>query len=614
MLFATRNAYRWVAGFFFLVLPCAAQMQVGDNLSMNLSGDVGFSYAGGLNQGLGGHSMGFSGNGVLNGNYYNPNFLNFNIDPFYNRAQSNSVFGSLTNTSGVTSNVNLFSGSHSPVTVSYNRLQNGTSQFGVPGSEIGLAQHTNTQGYAIGWSALIPDWPTLMANYSVNSNSNSIIGLDGTNDETDHTLNLLSNYNLDGFRMTGQFIHRNVYANFSQFLDQSESVRTNSSSNSYGATLQHALPLAGSFGLSWNHLDYDYAYRDSYSTNNSGGSTALNGNASFHPTSKVGVSFNGNYNTSLLGNVPEPILNNGAVVNMKSLGTFRSELVGSDVYYQVFRFLGLHADVTHQHQSFLGRDYSATQFFGSANLYLDRSLLKGLSVSFSMVDTAQQANNAGLGFVGNVNYTRKWSGWDINGNFSYAQNVQTVMLVYTTSSYSYLGSARRRLGDRTYYVAGYSGSHSGITASSGTTSSAERVWTTLLHRGYSLNGFYSKSNGIAILGTTGLIPVPGNLPPEVLGAFTSYDSKGWGFNVGATPIRRLTISAGYSRSDGHTIDSVLTTSTNNELINGLMQYRLRKIFLNAGYTRLHQAVGAGNSQPIMITTYFIGFSRWFNFF
>src|ERR1700757_1017407 len=611
-----RNAYRLLAGLVLLALPCAAQMQVGDNLNMNLSGNVVFTYAGTDNQNQSGHSMGFSGNGNLTGSYYSPNFLNFNIDPFYNRAQGNSVYGNLTNTTGVTSNANLFSGSHFPGTVSYNKLFNGTSQFGVPGSDIGLAQHTNTQGYGIGWSALIPDWPTLTANYSVNSNSNSILGLQGKNDETDHTLNLLSAYKWDGFRMTGQFLHRNVDANFSEFLDNAAPVRTNSSSNSIGATVQHALPLAGSFGVSWNHLTYDYAYKDSYSAKNSGGSTTVNGNASFHPTNKLGVSFNANYNDSLLGSVPEPILNNGTVVNMGSLGSFRSEMVGTDVYYQFLKNLGVHADVTHEHQSFLGQSYSATQFFGSANFNFDRTLLKGLSFSMGVVDTAQQTANTGLGFVGTVNYTRKFSGWDVSGNFSYAQNVQTVMLVYTTSSYSYLGSVRRRLSDRTYFMAGYSGAHSGITANSGTTSSAERVWTTFMHHGYTLNAYYNKSNGEAILTANGLVPVPGNLPPPALGSsqFTSYDSKGWGFNAGATPIRRLTISAGYSKSNGHTIDPFLTTATNTELINAVMQYRLRKIFLNAGYTRLNQTVGAAGTQPIMITSYFIGFSRWFNFF
>ncbi|HXJ89216.1 MAG TPA: hypothetical protein VMS18_20530 [Candidatus Binatia bacterium] len=610
-----QNAHRWLAGVILLALPCAAQMQVGDNLHMSMSGDLGVSYAGGNDQGLSDHSLGFSGDGTLTGNYYSPNFLNFNVDPFYNRAQTNSVFGSLTNTTGVTSNVNLFNGSHFPGTVSYNRLFNATSQFGVPGSEIGLAQHTNTQGFGIGWSALVPDWPTLIANYSVNNNSNSIIGLEGQNDETDHTLNLVSQYRWNGYQMTGQFIHRNVDADFSQIVGQLVPVQTESSSNTYAATVQHSLPLAGMFGVTWNHLNYDYDYTDSYSAKSSGGSTTVNGIASFHPTSKLGVAFNANYNDSLLGSVPEGVLNNGAVLNMATLGSFKSELVGSDVYYQLFKYLGVHADVSHIHQSFLGQTYSATQFFGSANFNFDHSLLKGLSFSVGAVNTVQQTDNTGVGFVGTVNYTRKHWGWDFNANFSYAQNVQTVMLVYTTSSLTYLGSARRRLSERTYFMAGYSGAHSGITANSGSTSRADRVWTTFMHRGYTLNTFFNRSSGEAVLTSNGLVPVPGNVPPPVLlGALTSYDSQGWGLNAGATPIRQLTVSAGFSKSNGHTVDPLVTTATNTELINVVAQYRLRKVFLNGGYTRLSQSIGTVGTQPIDITTYFIGFSRWFNFF
>ena len=610
-----RIAVRLLAGLILLALPSAAQVQVGDNLSMSLSGNLGFQYAGNIEDGISGHSMGLTGNGNLTGNYYSPNFLNFNVDPFYNRTQSNSVFGSLSNASGISSNVNLFGGSHFPGTVSYNRIYNATDSFGVPGSDVGLAQNTNQQGYGVTWSALVPDMPTLTASYMVNNDSNSILGLEGTNEENDRTLNLMSTYKLDGYRLTGQYLHRNTNAHFNQVIDSLKPVHTLSSSNDFGATVQHALPLAGSFSATWNHLGYDYAYEDSYSTNSSGGSTTLNGNASFHPATKLGVAFNANYNDSLLGSVPEPILNNGTVINMTSLGSFHSVLVGSDVYYQLIRSLGLHGNISHTHQTFLGQTYSATQFFGSANFNIDRTLLKGLTVSLGVVNTVQQTENTGLGFVGTVNYTRKVGGWDLGANFAYAQNVQTVMLVYTTSSYSYLGSVRRRLTDRTYFMAGYSGSHSGITANSGTSSSADRLWTTFMHRGYSLNTYYNKSDGMAVLTPGGLVPVPGNVPPPIdSNAFTSYDSKGWGFNASASPIRRLSISGGYSKSSGETIDPLITTSTGNELINVVFQYRLRKIFVNGGYTRLSQTVGTTSTQPIMVTSYFIGFSRWFNFF
>jgi hypothetical protein len=189
------------------------------------------------------------------------------------------------------------------------------------------------------------------------------------------------------------------------------------------------------------------------------------------------------------------------------------------------------------------------------------------------------------------------------------------MLVYTTSSYSYLASLRRRIGERKYFMAGYSGAHSGISANSGTSSSADRIWTGFIYRGNSFNAYYNKSNGLAIFTPNGLVPVPGNLPPAVLPTeFTSYNSKGWGISGGTSPIRRLTLNFSYAKSNGSTIDPSLSIYTNNTLINAIMQYRIRKIYLNGGYTQLHQSAGQLGTQPLDVTTFYIAFSRWFNFF
>ena len=592
-------------------------MDVGDYLHMNLNGNVGVNYAGGMNQGQSDHAMGFAGNGQLTGNYYSPNFLNFTVDPFYNRTQSDSTFGSLTNTTGVTSSVNLFNGTRFPGMVSYNKLYNGTSAFNVPGSDLGLAQHTNTQNFGIGWSALIPDWPTLTASYFIGNSTNDILGESGQDAETDRTLTLLSTYKVDGFNLTGQFLHRTMHANFGEALQVGEfPVTTDSSSNSYSVTGQHALPFTGNFAVTYNHLGYGYNYRDSYNAENSGSTNTVNANAAFHPTMKLSNSYYVNFNDNLLGVIPQPVLSSGTPLNLGAAESFKSVLVGSNVFYQVLNSLGISAEVNHQDQMFLGQTYSATQFGASANFTFGHSLLKGLSFSFGAVDTAQQEHNTGLGFVGNLNYSRKLLGWDVSGNFSYAQNVQTVMLVYTTSSYSYLASLRRRITERAYYMAGYSGSHSGLSANSGTTSSADRIWTGLIYRGNSFNAYYNKSDGLAIFTPSGLVPIPTNLPPGILPGdeFTSYNSKGWGMSAGTSLVRRLTLSAAFGKSNGSTSDPLQSIYTNNTLINVVAQYRIRKIFMNGGYTRVKQSVGTPGAPPLDVTTYYIGFSRWFNFF
>ena len=607
-------ALTWLFG-----LPLAAQLTVADYLHMSLNGNVGYAYGGSFDQtGLSSHSMGMTGNGFLSGNYYSPNFLNFNIAPYYNRDQSNNVFGNLTNTGGVSSNLNLFGGSHFPGSVSYNRVVNSIGQYGVPGSDLGLAQDTDTQSIGLGWSAAVPGFPTLSANYGINDTSNSILGQSGRDTDASKILSLISTYRWDGFMMGGQFTHRNDDARFSEFLTtgSEKPVTTLSSSNSYSATVSHSLPFTGSFGASYNHLAYGYDYEDSYSAHNSGSSNTVNANAVFHPVTKVGVSFNTSYDDSLLGAIPQPILNTGTPVNITAAESFHSYLVGSDVYYQILQSLGVHADVQHQTQTFLGQTYSATQFGGSANFNYDHSILKGLSFSVGVVDTAQQQYNTGIGFVGNVNYNRKFWGWDIGGNFSYSQNTATALLIYTTSSYSYMGSVRRRVGERKYFMAGYSGAHSGIAANSGTSSSAHRIWSGFIYRGNALNVYYNKSDGIAIFGANGLVSVPTTVPAQLLSPnlFTSYRSKGWGASLGVNPTKRLMLTAAYGKSEGSTIDPLVSVFTNNMLITAQMQYRLRKVFVNGGYTRLEQSVATPGGSPLMVTSYFAGISRWFNFF
>lgn len=611
-----RKSCLLIAGTFFLVLPSFAQVEVGDT-SMTLSGDIGFNYNGNINQGVSGHSLGFSGDANLNGSFYNPNFLNFNVQPYYDRMQSNSGFGTLTNSSGVNASANLFSGSHFPGAINYSKGINHIGQFGIPGTDIGLAQQGDYQGFGVSWSELLPNLPTVTASYSIGDSSSSIFGTQEENKQNDHTFSLLSTYHVAGFRMGGGYIRRDVNSNFAQVLDGlPEPVLTNTNTNNYQFNLQHAFPLSGSYSFAWNRTDYAYNDQDSRTANNSGTSDTVNGNLTFRPLNRLSVAFNGSYYDSLIGALPETVVNGSTFVPSESIGTFRSFLTGADANYQLLPTLNLHALVNHQQQMFQGRDYSATQFGGSVNYSLNRKLLGSLTFSLGVFDTMNQEGNAGLGFTGNVNFDRRVAGWEVNANYSYSQNVQTMILVYTTSSMGYVTNARRRLGNRTFFMAGFSGSHSGITAQSGSSSKANRVSSTFVFRSYSLNGFYSKSDGRAAFTATGLIALPPDLPPGLFGpdAAIVYNSTAYGVNASLAPIRRLTISAGYANSRGSTADPLVSASTSNQLYNIVSQYRLRKIYVNAGFTNLRQTVGLPGTGPVHVTTYYIGISRWFNFF
>ncbi len=615
-----RRAWKlgWLlAGILLSVLPAAAQLEIGDYWRMNLSGDIGYNYNGSLNQGISGHSMGFAGDANLTGSYYNPNFLNFNVQPYYDRTQSNSVFGSLTDTTGVNANVNLFSGSHFPGSFNFSKGLNSVGEFGIPGSQIGLASHGDFQGLALTWSELLPNMPTLTASYAINDGTSSIFGAEGENKQNDRVLTLLSTYNVAGFHLAGGYTHRNVHSNFTEILDGSLApVDTYAANNSYQFSGMHSFPMQGSYSFSWNRSTYGYDYHDSYRSTSSGTSDTVNGNLVFRPAQKLSVSLNTSFNDSLLGNIPTTVLSTGTVISTLSLGSFRSLMMGANASYQLISNLDLQGVVNHDRQYFLGRVYEATQFGGSLNYNVQRRFLGSLSFSAGVFDTANQEGNSALGFVGNLNFARRFAGWEVDANTSYSQNVQTMILLYTTSSVGYVGNVRRRLGNRVFWMAGFGGSHSALTAQPGSSSSSQRWSSTFTYHTYSFNGFYSKSDGAALFTTNGLVSVPGGLPPSLFGpgAIIQYGSRAWGGNASTVIMRRLTVSGGYADSSGSTVDPLLKTYTSNQLYNALFQYRLRKIFINGGYTRLHQSVGVVGTAPVTVTTYYIGISRWFNFF
>src|SRR3954462_996079 len=83
----------------FLCCPISstAQLQVGDNLSMTMEGSLGFGYSGAFgNYGASSHAQGFGANANLRGYYFHPNFVSFDVRPYFNRASSNAESQSIT--------------------------------------------------------------------------------------------------------------------------------------------------------------------------------------------------------------------------------------------------------------------------------------------------------------------------------------------------------------------------------------------------------------------------------------------------------------------------------------------------------------------------------------
>ena len=124
-------------------------MNAGALFTVGYSGDYG-------NQIQSNHGLTFGATGTVSGYYYNPNFINFNVTPYYNQSKADSDYQSLTNASGVAATANFFTGSHFPGSVSYRYDYNSTGTLGLSGTP-NFTTQGNGQGFGVNWSALFPD-------------------------------------------------------------------------------------------------------------------------------------------------------------------------------------------------------------------------------------------------------------------------------------------------------------------------------------------------------------------------------------------------------------------------------------------------------------------------
>jgi hypothetical protein len=167
----------------------------------------------------------------------------------------------------------------------------------------------------------------------------------------------------------------------------------------------------------------------------------------------------------------------------------------------------------------------------------------------------------------------------------------------------------RRLPGGIQWASAFSGTHSGLTQDQGNSTHSESYSSSLSMRRLAVNGFFSQSSGVSLLGAGGLItptPTPG-LTDVIL-----FNGSSYGGGLAVTPVKRMSISGTFSRGISDTI-AATTSHNNTEIFNAQLQYHLRRIGLQAGYTRFTQGISAIGA-PVNSTTYFVGMTRWFDFF
>jgi hypothetical protein len=594
----------------------SAQVQIGDDLRMKMNGTLtgGYSAAYG-DQIQSSHSLNLGADAQVSGDYYNPNFLNFDITPYYNRSTSDSAFQSLTSSSGLNADVNLFNGSRYPGYASFTYARNSTGNFGLIGSPNFTTIGTG-YGFGLGWSVLLPDKPTLSFSYSQGSGGGNVFGTNEESHSSTRTLNLRSSYHWDGWNLGAYYQHTSIGSLIPSFLSGEQNTDfTSTTGNSIGVNGSHALPWNGSVGLSYSHSTYSGDFNSSLETFKN--STDLTTNlqsavVSFHPTRKLTLYTNENYTDNLNGFLYQNIANNGGGVPIRQQNSAANSFTtSSGVSYNVFTSLFTQAQITYFQQSYFGNTYDGS--FLSATVGYNKRILQTFAVSASVVESTSKFANNNLGFIVNVNAFHPFGNWQTSGNFSYAQNVQTLLVTYTTSYYNYSGNVHRRLGRGKQVTFAYNGAHSGFSQNAGSYSYSNAGSASLSLRRVNLGTNYIKSNGLSLLTSTGIQPIPPTpgLPP--LGQIV-YNGQSYGANIGITPLPRLTISASYSHAVSDTLANEIASKNRTEIFYTQLQYRLRRVNVFAGYTKFSQGISAAGTPPGNTYSYFIGVSRWLSFF
>jgi len=607
-----RNSSFVLVGLLLLVLSAAGQITLGD-LSTNLNGTLSAGYTGDYgNQISSAHSLAFGGSGTLSGFYYNPNFVSFTVSPYLNQARDNSTYQSLSDASGVSAASNIFGGSHFPGSINFAKAYNSEGNFSVPGVA-NYTTHGDSETFGVNWAELVPGLPTLSASFQMGSSQYSLYGSNDNGTTDNHSFTLRSGYTLKGFNLGAYFGDGSGHSNVPQILENSPEPLISSESNrDYGFNVGHALPLRGNFAGTFSSSDFNSDFNGGSVTGTVDTYTA---SAIFQPTQKFHFSLSTDYSNNLSGSLFEAIAGAGGVTQPINLGqgTHSLELSANASYSILSNMQGL-AFADHREQYYLGESFGGSSYGGGLTYW--RLLFGGsLNAALTLSDnTSSTSNQNSLGINSTVNYNRHIAGWVVGGSFSYSQNVQTALISYLTSSYSYGGNVRRRWG-KFGWSAGAGVSKSLLTEVAGTANTSESFNTSIFYSHWvTANGNYSKSSGNAIQSGLGLIQNPLPQPIIPTNDLILYGGRSYSFGLSSSPMRRLTLGLSYSKSISNSDLQGIMSNNDTKMINAVVNYQFRKMYFTGGYSNLLQGFSASGLPAENVSSFYMGVSRWFNFF
>ena len=597
--------------FILGALPVLAQLQI-DGLHLNANGDVAFGYDGQYGDlTSSSHDYGIGGNGNVNGYYYNPNFLSFQANPYYDRGQGNAETTSISDSRGYTLSSVIFGGSKDPGYVSFSQGWDQDSLYGLPGLP-GLITTGDSRNFGAGWTFRdLPFIPYMGLSYSDSQTDTSLLGSGlSTSSNTKGFGASIGGYNLAGFPLGLTYQHMHNTSESNLYSSDGASDISENTTNTFLFATGHSLPHHSVFRVSAFR-----AYMDSNSPGAGESSHSVDDDISASITSHVWrlpLSGSVDYNDNVYGEILQELNSSGQMVPITTNEpTVRSLLMNVSTSYSFPHSIFATVFGSRQEEWILGTSFSATQFGATVNYHFGRRF-KGLTFTVGANDGASQAGNYGAALISNVTYLRNFGNWETSSSVSYSQNVQTMLAMYTQSQLSYTASVRRHLQNGLSLNIGGGGGRSVFVQQAGNSSHSETVNASVNWLRQTANTSYSQSSGTAIATSQGLVLVttPG-LVPNLQQVFSG---QSFVVGYGNSLIRHLAFNSGWSKfTSNGSGQGVFSHSSSTEFIASL-QYTYRKLSYYSRVVKYSQGLNSQGIPPSTGINYSFGVSRWFNFF
>jgi hypothetical protein len=607
----SKNFAGLILGFILLSARLAtAQVTIGNNLQMAMSGSLGAAYSGQFgNQSRSDHALGFGINGILNGFYFSPKFVNFDVRPYFDRGQANADLQSITRSSGVSGTVNFFSNSPYPGSISAGRDYSMNSEFqfvGVPS----VSADVTSNNVGVSWSLLLPHKPTLTANWGISNSDASITGTDMTTTNSSRILSVSSTYNWAGWSMFGNISHFNADYNLPQ-ATVGIGENLSNSGTFYSFTTQHSIPIDGNVSLGWSHGTGE----SSAGEHNSG--TSYSVSAGITPWQRLALASSFTYSTNAAQTLAYSALGNNPAVFTAYGNSAKLLFSSSSASIYVGHGLSLIGHVTWREEDFGYAKYTDLQYGGTVAWRYNKRWLEGFYFAVGAVDTANQGGNGGTGLNATVGYDRRIRHWDVSADYNYLHDLQTYYGLVNTSYMNYGGNIHRKLNPNTYLSIFARGSHSGLVVQSGTSNKSSNFGASLAWNGYSLGARYASASGTAVYAAGVLVPTP--VAPFLTPSYSYFNGKSLSFNAGKTFFRRLTCSASYTQVQSSTERPGNGYANSGDWWGFNSVYHFRKLTFQGGFTQVNQMFRVtpvvGPPAPTqVVNSFYVSVSRWFNVF